>query len=383
MTVRRDVHQRGQPAGQRPLVVVEHRLLHQRPDGRQVADRVDAATPDQLADLGLDDVDAALAVHPQAVTHRAPFLRTHRRGVRAQSVVNRATRLDLAYRPVDRRSPRLAGLWTSRPVGRVRRQDRQPWTSGSPSSSTNGSSSGGRCPAGTALGRRGGRAGRGRPLATLPADCGLVRRAAPPLARHRSGLPPLLDGAVVSSRRAHRDDVARPGPALPACHVGPDAGSVFPLASGTHRLGRAAGTESAHRRPGPVAQHLEIAVGAAARTVTDLTTTNGSRLAGRRARARCAALGGGRATVARVIGPGAANPRISLRRNDTGRSGPSLGQPSAARATAGRRRRGRGSPIAQATGRAPGFPCSPCWCRCCSPCRWPGCSTRPATCCSA
>jgi len=113
----------------------------------------------------------------------------------------------------------------------------------------------------------GGRA-RGRPFC-----------AGQPLADEASlGLPPLLDGAVVSVERP----LGQPPKALLELHVtaGPDAGTVHPLGSGEHSVGRALEADLRIDDPDVSRLHALVSVGPGGVTVADLDSTNGTAVGG-------------------------------------------------------------------------------------------------------
>lgn len=94
---------------------------------------------------------------------------------------------------------------------------------------------------------------------------------------HPIGMPPLLDGALVT---VSWSDAVRPrvGDGLLELHVlsGPDAGQVFALPPGAHRLGRAA---EAHLRlddPEISRVHAQITVDSAGVAINDLGSANGT-----------------------------------------------------------------------------------------------------------
>jgi S-DNA-T family DNA segregation ATPase FtsK/SpoIIIE len=91
--------------------------------------------------------------------------------------------------------------------------------------------------------------------------------------------PALAHGAVLGLGRP----VPRSGGPAPSpleLHVvgGPAAGTTVPLATGRHVLGRGAGATLSLPDPGVSRQHVRLDVGAGGITVTDLGSTNGSRL---------------------------------------------------------------------------------------------------------
>ncbi len=112
----------------------------------------------------------------------------------------------------------------------------------------------------------------------------------------RLGMPPLLDGAVLSCRAPTALDPppARAGgqgrtsnpvpPPEAALHLhvtsGPDAGRRHPLTPGRYRLGRAAEASLRIEDPDLSRVHLLVDVGAGGVHVRDLHSSNGSRLEG-------------------------------------------------------------------------------------------------------
>src|SRR6188474_953254 len=92
------------------------------------------------------------------------------------------------------------------------------------------------------------------------------------------GLPPLLDGAVVSVERP----LGQPPSALVELHVtgGPDAGTVHPLGSGEHGIGRAPEADLRIDDPDVSRLHAVASVGVAGVTVADLDSTNGTGVGG-------------------------------------------------------------------------------------------------------
>jgi DNA segregation ATPase FtsK/SpoIIIE, S-DNA-T family len=88
------------------------------------------------------------------------------------------------------------------------------------------------------------------------------------------GLPPLLDGAVVSVERP----LDRPPKALLGLHVsaGPDAGAVHPLGSGEHGIGRALEADLRIDDPDVSRLHALVSVRPGGVTVADLDSTNGT-----------------------------------------------------------------------------------------------------------
>jgi len=122
--------------------------------------------------------------------------------------------------------------------------------------------------------------GRGEQAAP-PVPPTLYAGGLPVSASARVGAAPLLDGAVVT--------IGMPG--LPArrlaagvleLHVvgGPDCGHVFRLPPGEHRLGRAAETVLRVADPELSRVHALVSVGSTRVTVTDLGSTNGTRIDG-------------------------------------------------------------------------------------------------------
>lgn len=108
-----------------------------------------------------------------------------------------------------------------------------------------------------------------------PAPCLFVNghRLAPD---HRVGSPPLLDGAlvIIGGPGADRDRLA---PGVLELHVvsGPDAGNIFRLPPGEHRVGRAAEANVRLEDPDVSRLHAVIDVQSTHVVVTDLDSTNG------------------------------------------------------------------------------------------------------------
>jgi len=108
-----------------------------------------------------------------------------------------------------------------------------------------------------------------------PAPCLFVNghRLAPD---HRVGSPPLLDGALVIIGGPGADR-ARLAPGVLELHVvsGPDAGNIFRLPPGEHRVGRAAEANVRLEDPDVSRLHAVIDVQSTHVVVTDLDSTNG------------------------------------------------------------------------------------------------------------
>ncbi|WP_299040318.1 FtsK/SpoIIIE domain-containing protein [uncultured Pseudokineococcus sp.] len=117
----------------------------------------------------------------------------------------------------------------------------------------------------------------------------------------RLGAPPLVQGALLVRRRegAARPE-ARAGlpprpPAVLHLHVvaGPDAGAVVPLPPGPHVVGRGAGADVRLEDPRLSRRHVRLDVDRRGAVVTDLGTTNGTRLDGEPLRGPGAPAGAG------------------------------------------------------------------------------------------
>jgi type III secretion system (T3SS) inner membrane Yop/YscD-like protein len=116
-------------------------------------------------------------------------------------------------------------------------------------------------------------------LLAVGRDDGRFFFAAQPLADDAAlGLPPLLDGAVVSVERP----LGQPPNALLELHVtgGPDAGAIQPLGSGEHAIGRAIEADLRIDDPDVSRLHAVVSVGPAGVAVADLDSTNGSAVGG-------------------------------------------------------------------------------------------------------
>jgi len=137
----------------------------------------------------------------------------------------------------------------------------------------------------------------------LPAEAGrrwwCAGSPVPPGAR--LGAPPLVQGAVLVRRRAHGSSPAR-GPGVPPrpravlhLHVvaGPDAGAVVPLPPGPHVVGRGAAADVRLDDPRLSRRHVRLDVDRRGAVVTDLGTTNGTRLDGEPLRGPGAPAGAG------------------------------------------------------------------------------------------
>ncbi|WP_414629044.1 FHA domain-containing protein [Streptomyces xanthochromogenes] len=98
------------------------------------------------------------------------------------------------------------------------------------------------------------------------------------------GEPPLVDGAVLSLGSPAQDEPAHDGPAPARLHVvaGPDAGGVHLLHGGRIGIGRSTESDVPLDDPDVSRQHCEVTVGTDGRVaVSDLNSTNGTRLDGR------------------------------------------------------------------------------------------------------
>ncbi|MEU2950372.1 FtsK/SpoIIIE domain-containing protein [Streptomyces xanthochromogenes] len=98
------------------------------------------------------------------------------------------------------------------------------------------------------------------------------------------GEPPLVDGAVLSLGSPAEDEPAHDGPAPARLHVvaGPDAGGVHLLHGGRIGIGRSTESDVPLDDPDVSRQHCEVTVGTDGRVaVSDLNSTNGTRLDGR------------------------------------------------------------------------------------------------------
>ena len=92
------------------------------------------------------------------------------------------------------------------------------------------------------------------------------------------GLPPLLDGAVLTFDRP----VARPRNTPFELHVtaGPDSGGIHPVGPGEHGIGRAPGATVRLADPDVSRLHAALRVSAGGATVADLASTNGTTVDG-------------------------------------------------------------------------------------------------------
>lgn len=136
--------------------------------------------------------------------------------------------------------------------------------------------------------------------------------------------PALLHGAVLGlGRPGPRSDTdARPGALELQVTGGPDAGTAVPLDRGRHVVGR--GGEAAVRLTDPAVsrRHLLVEVGSSDLQVSDLGSSNGSRLGGEPLGGRPTPWTAGTplrvgASTLRTAGPGSA--RASLRPGEGGR----------------------------------------------------------------
>lgn len=122
------------------------------------------------------------------------------------------------------------------------------------------------------------------------------------------GLPPVVDGAVLSMGLAPPDQpVTAPATVLTLAVVGgPDAGRTFALPPGAHTIGRS-GSANLSLLDGDVSRtHAVLTVAADGIRVTDLGSTNGTRIDG-----RLVPPDGGRLVPGRVLSLGAT--RLQLR----------------------------------------------------------------------
>ena len=92
------------------------------------------------------------------------------------------------------------------------------------------------------------------------------------------GRPPLLDGAVIHVGRPASVSQVPTGLLHLEVTSGPDAGGSYALTTGSHVVGRSPAAEVRIEDPDLSRAHLTIEVQADSTQVTDLGTTNGSRL---------------------------------------------------------------------------------------------------------
>jgi len=129
-----------------------------------------------------------------------------------------------------------------------------------------------------------------RPAADAPGGRRWWCAGAPVPAAAPLGTPPLVQGAVLVRRRADgpspapRGGAAPRAPAVLHLHVvaGPDAGAVVPLPPGAHVVGRGAAADVRLDDPRLSRRHVRLDVDRRGALVTDLGTTNGTRLDGER-----------------------------------------------------------------------------------------------------
>ncbi|MEP6760892.1 MAG: FtsK/SpoIIIE domain-containing protein [Sporichthyaceae bacterium] len=116
-------------------------------------------------------------------------------------------------------------------------------------------------------------------LATVGRSDGRLFCAGQPLTDQTPlGLPPLVDGAVVSAGRP----LGQPAKTLLELHVtgGPDSGTVHPLGPGEHRIGRALKADVRIEDPDVSRLHAVLSVRPGGVTVADLDSTNGTVVGG-------------------------------------------------------------------------------------------------------
>ena len=89
------------------------------------------------------------------------------------------------------------------------------------------------------------------------------------------GVPPLVQGTIVSVGALAPTEMVRGGVQL-RVESGPDAGGVYPLEPGRHRIGRALGAEVRIEDPDVSRVHAAVRVGWEGVLVNDAVSTNGS-----------------------------------------------------------------------------------------------------------
>jgi S-DNA-T family DNA segregation ATPase FtsK/SpoIIIE len=116
-------------------------------------------------------------------------------------------------------------------------------------------------------------------LAAVGRGDGRLFCAGEPLGDHmRLGLPPLVDGTVVSVDRP----LGEPAKAMLELHVtgGPDSGTVHPIGPGEHGIGRALEADLRIEDPDVSRLHAVLSLGPGGITVADLDSTNGTVVGG-------------------------------------------------------------------------------------------------------